>query len=346
MRITRIWRMKRIRSVFLLILLSILVGCRVQALPSPAPTEIKSPTPMNAPLQMAAATNTPVPTSTIPAKPTPASRRKVHAPTATPIATATYAPSEYRLKRPILLFGTTSDGISTNFTNLDSRLDIEMALYEDGQLLIQHGTSPMMETTITTPEICQLLARIKHTGFFNLQSSADPYQDKTLYHLDRSFEGSSDAPSDIIVVNGQAGNLLWIYQPLEQYLVPQGKQILSLLRSYQPKNLHRYQPDRYLVGVALGDLTQGYEAVSQVNSWPSFFPPSEELRIVNGETAFYIEKKAAKEAGQLFPKGAGLVTIRGTEYTVLLFPLLPHQLPNDLDHNEELLTEPLPFTCQ
>jgi hypothetical protein len=260
-----------------------------------------------------------------------------------PLPTATLASSSYQPKQPVIIFG--KYGILSAFPEFVGGMDIQLVLYTDGQLLIKRTGSPMEDTTLSSREMCDFLGKIKQTGFFDLESTGDAYKDSALYHIDQPIERVYDSLEFDILVNGQPANKLWLYQPLIKYLIPQAREILSLLSNYQPKDLHSYHPERYLIWIAMGDATSDFGVTRQPISWPSELPSLNDMILVNGQTRAYFEKDDAKTINKLFPNWINLVIDGDSEYTVAVFPLLPHQLPEKLDNLEDLSESPLPFKC-
>jgi len=186
-------------------------------------------------------------------------------------------------------------------------------VYADGQLIIPGN--PYQQKALSQEEINQLLANLEILGFYNLDNE----------HL-HNF-GNQDPPKITdgmvycISVAGEKEHDLCSYKPYESFLVPEMKNILQYLNNYQPDGLSIYLPDRILLYVQAGRNPYVTELPKDAILWTESSISLE----TDTEKMIYVDGDIAKELYRLYGDKIYVFTENGTEYTVSMEAILPHQ---------------------
>jgi hypothetical protein len=311
--------------------------------PSSTPTTLSTPT----------LTFTTRPTSTASFTPTPTATP----PTLTPTATPTPG-------RQILIqygwFG--GDGGGPELFYLGSSMP-EFVLYVDGQLLVQEGGFTggisYSRAELSTTEMCGLLNTIKETGFFELE---DDGRDWSTISVLYTFHGGDwpvfgeGSTNPIIQVNGDPAQDIAIINDWLDYLIPEVKDVYTLLDSYRHPGLELYVPDRVSLLVMRGPNWRTEEAGLESQPWPDDLPPLAELDVQADQALEQGEMRQVLLEGELAAEVYRLMGSRiierpftedGEVYYLTARLLLPHETVDNISPQPYVNRAefPLPFDC-
>ncbi len=326
------------RAIALSYLLFVLMACNPTTATPTATTQAYSSTPTQHP--------TALPTRTPPEVDMRQSR-----PTATLVPTLTPFPL-IPTKQALLQYGDFGGDGGDNTSVYLGRDTPQLILYTDGQLLTQqeHG-SWFVQTILTTPQICSLLSRIKHTGFFNakgdgLRSIADP-----IYVFDSTVQYSDGLSDYVIQVNGQPHKIVYVYPDYEPYLIQPISSALQLVRNYSPATQKTPYRAKYLmlwIERGLGNTAYLTPRPTPM-PLPSPLPSLGQLLGDKNEGQAFIEDEEVAPVLKLFGnRPTGILFVEDDqEYYVIARPLLPHETPEKFSVYPRQAEEfNLPFKCQ
>jgi hypothetical protein len=249
--------------------------------------------------------NTPKPSKTV-----------IPSPTQTTTAIATSPPS-YPLKQVLLDY--IIGGYHTPYELYYADYGMEgwstLVLYTDGQLIIPGKT--FQQKILSKEEIDQLFVELETLGFFSL--AQDKLYDFGNQEPPRVYDGTTYC----VVTTGERTQDLCAYEPHESFLVPEMKNILQFLNTYQLKEMTPYFPDRILLWVRNGRSSYAENLPEKAVQWNEKFPTLE----TSDEKIVYAEGDNAKEIFALFDNEVSTIVIsqNGVEYTVSIDIVLPHE---------------------
>jgi hypothetical protein len=319
-------------NAILLLLVLIFTSCKTPTITvTPALAPFLSPTKTLPPIktkEIPAITSLPStlsPTETptiIPSKtPTP-----ISSPTLTPslVETQTPIPTKPVLVSYSILGGDGGDEFSEC---LLWEYENSLVIYEDGQLIIL-GDHGLETTALTSDQIQQLMSQIEETGFFEVDGTGELREHDPIYEIDQSIQVGDGGSYIQITVEDRT---IWIYKPIEEYVIKPISNTLEIIRSYQPSGLTQYNPDKLWLKIwrlphPSGDIDwQIATPIAPIELWPSLLPPLNNLLYdENFGQVLFVDKQAEviKDYYPQFPSGRVFNDLN-REYYVVVCPELP-----------------------
>lgn len=336
------------KHFLVLLLMLLLPACTsqvAQLVPTttaPAATAITAPT--VAPT--ATITFTIEPTST--ATPTPTATRTTEAtPNPTPLSSPEPTPGP--IKQMLIEFGGGGGDGGTNYDLLLGRQMPDLVLYADGQLLIKgsrHGAQDWyQQKRLTTPEMCDLLTRIRATGFFEVPGNGENYPNDPIYVEPKAY--GLGGGGYVLSVSGKPSKDVFIYGSAVDNLVPQVKAAYQLVKNYYPTGMKAYVPDRVVVRVEREPAQDWHEPLLPPLPWPADLPSLAAMLQgqSEGREAVFRGQSASHLLGLVQLPGWGQFTEKGQTFFVVGRPLLPHETLNYYSEYTDAQSFDLPFTC-
>jgi hypothetical protein len=196
-----------------------------------------------------------------------------------------------------------------------------LVIYTDGQLIIPGRT--YQQKILSSGEINQLLSQLEALKFFELETNQRHDPTDKLYNMGDKYDRIYDALMYCVLVNGEKTRTLCAYQPFLDYLVPEMKSILKLLREYKPEGMSPYYPDRILLWVQAGRDPNVDNLPENAIPWPGNYPT---LEASDGKI-MYFQRDAAEKIFALFDNTVSykVFSQNGKEYTVEIDIVLPHE---------------------
>lgn len=197
-----------------------------------------------------------------------------------------------------------------------------LVMYSDGQLIVTGET--FRQKILTADEKAQFLSQLENLGFDRIESNQKHDPTDKLYDFGSSYDVEEIGSSYCVVVPEKARELC-AYEPYRDFLVPEMKNILNFLDSYQPEGMTLYSPDRLLLKIGNGRNPNIHSLPDKPTLWPTDFPSLETV----DNTVLYVEGEMASEVFafleyKLTPR---LITQNGLEYTIEYGrPVLPHEV--------------------
>jgi hypothetical protein len=288
----------KVKFNFIVILLTIgVVGCQNSVLETPTTISL---------------TPSQLPTLKI----TPSSAPTSH-PSFTPSDTPYPTFPSYTTKQVVFSYS-----VYGNHSSFDSVLGYapysKMVLYSDGQLII--SGKPYRQKQLSNDEMNQLFSQLEVMGFYSLETNQEHDPTDLLYDFKGQYEETYDGLY-VCVIDVVKDRKICVRDHLREFLIPPMKNILQFLDGYEPKDMSLYQSDRLLLGVSVGrdELINNPEVVS----WPASFPTVETDRW----RILYVDGEPARQIFTFYgsQEGARNVNSNGSEYTVYVKPILPHE---------------------
>lgn len=252
----------------------------------------------------------------------------------TPTQTITYAPTlkrtpsstptsqtiypTYLTKEPSLdYFERGGFGI---FSEYKPAIFTKLVLYSDGQLIIAHN--PYRSKQLSKEEISSLFSNLETLGFYSIQTNNKHDETDPLYDFGENYSETWDGLSTCLSVFGTKEKNLCYYQPYEDYLVPKVKDLFQFMDDYEPENMMPYQADRILLKIDEG-WTGTFPEDRKKIPWHSDLLSLESY--AGGKV--YVEGPLASKIFNFFNYSSGFFDLvdNGTEYSILLEPVLPHE---------------------
>lgn len=197
----------------------------------------------------------------------------------------------------------------------------EFVLYTDGQLIIPGET--YQQKILSEDEVKQLLTKLEALGFYTIESNQRHDPSDKLYNFSNQYQGVSDPMWYCVLINKDESRKLCEWEPYRKFLVPEMKNILNFLDTYQVQGMTPYYPDRILLWVQAGRSPYVENLPEKAIPWDKKFPTLE----TSGEKIVYAEGDNAKEIFALFDNKVSPIVISqdNTEYTVSIDIVLPHE---------------------
>jgi TolB protein len=307
---------------------------RVTAEPTPIaaePTATTTPT-----LTTSPPTAAPTPTPSATSSPTPF---LTHTPT--PIATmrpfpTVTPPFAFPVKQVFLQFGAYG-GDGGQRTDIYYGRDAPLlTIYTDGQVVVREGDREegrtFLEATISSDEMCHLLAQIQSSGFLE--------EIEPIYAFPDDYQESMGGGEYIIQLNGPRPKLVNIYSGNVPYLVEPMAEAFELISNYRPPNLSVYQPSYVLLWV------EEFEAIEGSQPWPESLPLADLWQDrVNPEVLIvgeWVEPVMALFEQRLSDR---VFVEDGQHYLVIARPLLPDETASDFPVYATTPVATMPFSC-
>lgn len=232
-----------------------------------------------------------------------------------PIATPTLTPlPSYPLKEVLVNytvqgFHTPYDLFYVDYDNSGSFF----VIYTDGQVIFPGN--PSQEKILSADELNQFLKNLESLGFYNLNN--EHLYDFGGQEPPKVFDGTSYC----ISVTGDKEQNLCAYEPYEDYLLPEMKNILVFLNNYQPSKMSPYYSDRILIWVQAGRIPYATNLPKDSILWTEQSVSLE----TDTEKIIYIDGKIAQELNRLYGNKNYVFVQNGKEYTVSIQEVLPHR---------------------
>jgi hypothetical protein len=216
-------------------------------------------------------------------------------------------------------------GAHSNFDSFleptSSPTDPKLVLYTDGQMIIPGET--YRQKVLSADEINQFLSELEALGFYSLESNQKHDPTDKLYDYGNKYQRSYDGTKTCISANTNKPRNLCVYDPDQQFLIPEMKNLLQYLDEYEPAGLTLYYPDRILLSIDIGRNTYDKNLPAQASPWPDGLPP---LGISSGEILFLDGEMAKNIYAHFGNNVSGYVfNQNGMEYTAYIHIVLPHE---------------------
>ncbi len=239
-------------------------------------------------------------------------------------------------------------------------------LYTDGQLLVRKSDKNgdwFAETTLTVPQMCPLLSRIKRTGFFTLSGDGSLDMNDPVYKFDTPPQFGGAGPVYVIQINGPQQKSLIINMDYVPYLIPEAKAAFDLFNKYTaPAKLSPYQAQYGLLWIEKGKGSQvDARPTPTAQAWLADLPSLDSLSENNVQTSAYVDESYGLKVSQVLIQGkdvqpilklfnnhlmAKLFDTSNGEYYVIARPLMPHESPSNFSaYPYQAVKFDLPFTC-
>ncbi len=215
-----------------------------------------------------------------------------------------------------------------------------------------------METTLSAPQMCDLLRRVASTGFFQVDGTGALGKDDPIYQFAATPVRILGAGSRAIQINGNPAHLVSIYDPFQDFAVGPVQAALKLLESYQPAGMKPFRPNRIMVWIVAGrEMYQGAHdrfdgtpvATPVARVWPSDLPRLADWGDAKSLNQIFLQGDQAERVFDLKPAdGYGLFTDLGQEYSLFIKAVLPHGIPDEYGYQypRAAQTFELPFGCE
>jgi len=249
-------------------------------------------------------------------------------PASTQISTKTYRPTQtpflefpnYSTKQFILYYTVT--GWHGNFEIFtDDRSWPLLILYTDGQMIIPGEI--YLQKIMSPEELNHFLDALEAKGFFTLESNQKHDPTDKLYDFGSEYVRIYDGSYHCIVSRSiEIERNLCVHDPQSDYLIPEMKNLINFLDSYQPDGMTLYYPDRLFVGVSNGRNPYIEDLPEEEIAWPDHLP----LLETAPDSTIYAEGEMALEIYSLFDYSVSHRVFRQNdkEYTLQIMPVLPH----------------------
>lgn len=221
----------------------------------------------------------------------------------------------------------------------------EIVVYTDGQIVWKEGDFGsgflLMESTISTAEMCTLLSQFRDSGFFE--------ETETIYAFDETTWYSEGASNYTIQINGPRLGYQKIYEPYVPYLVESVATGFNLLLNYRPANAQPYVPSHLVLSIYQPAADAITDWVTP-EPWPAELPPLDQLRPDSTTYKVPIEGELLGTIINLFGQNRlyndHWFLVGDKLYYLIVRPLLPHETAENLsaDFGQPVSIE-LPFTC-
>lgn len=205
-----------------------------------------------------------------------------------------------------------------------------LVLYDDGQMIIA-GKEPYKQKVLSSGEINRFLSKLETLGFYSLESNQKHDPTDKLYDYGNDYQESFDGVKDCILVNADRSRNLCVYEPDQQFLIPEMKNILKYLEEYKPVGMTPYYPDRIFLSIRAADPSSDTLPANAI-PWDKHFPSLETAkpRVYTSDTLnaiVYVDGDMAKKIYMFFlsSDGSGVFTQNGKEYIVYMDVILPHE---------------------
>jgi len=197
-----------------------------------------------------------------------------------------------------------------------------LVLYSDRQMIATGET--FQQKILSEYEFQRFFSRIENLGFYMIESNQTHDSTDKLYDFGSAYQ-IKEMGSFYCVLITQEPRELCAYQPYEDFLVSEMKNILYFLDNYESNGMIPYNPDRILMRVEVGRNSDVFNLPEKALPWHESFPPL--ATATNG--TLYAEGNAAADiflllGGELTPK---VFEQNGIEYTIeYIRPVLPHEV--------------------
>lgn len=309
--------------------------------PTPSATVTLSPSPTATSLPSPTLTQTPQPTAS-------------DTPIPTLEDTATTIPFDPNVKQILIEYGIDGGDGGDETDVYYGRGMPSFVLYTDGQLILQTSDT-LLQKTLSTNEVCTLLAKIKATGFFEIPAGDPNDWVETHKPIYQSVTATEDVGEgglyEYIVVNDEPTKAVFVYYILRNYRIEPVRRAFDLITTYRPDGLQPYQPKQVLLWVEPIHVPHYYNdtPTPAVQTWPTNLPSlTTSLNAADGHEVFVIQGATVSQVLNLFDQlpGSAIFLDQGQAYTVIARPLLPNETA---DHFSEGAWSPvsvkLPFKC-
>jgi hypothetical protein len=262
--------------------------------------------------------------------------------TGTPTPIPTVTPTAYPTKTVLMAIGTEGGDGASGYKYLSAP---EIVIYTDGQVVWKEGGfgsgSFLMESTIATAEMCNLLAQFSDSGFFQ--------ETETIYAFDETTQFSEGASNYTIQINGPQLGYQRIYVPYAPYLVESVATGFNLLLNYRPANAQPYNPSRLVMSIYRVPTSADVSWVVP-EPWPDGLPTLAQLQPDSANYDMLIEGELMTTIMDVFGQNQlyneHWYLVEGRLYNLIVRPLLPHEtLENFSPSFQEPVPIELPFAC-